>query len=43
MKLLSGCQVLAAFNQEAIETQAYSDCQNCLSGKDITLKTTQPF
>ena len=31
------------FNQETIEMQADAHCRNCLSGKDITLKTTQPF
>ena len=37
----SGFRLL--FNQEAIETQATAQCQNCLSGKDTMLKTTQPF
>ena len=31
------------FNREAIEIWANAHCQNYLSGKDITLKTTQPF
>ena len=44
MKLLSGCQILGCFfNREAIEMQADAHCQNCLSGKDITQKATQPF
>ena len=44
MKLLSGSQVLGLlFNREAIEMPADAYCHNCLSNKDITLKTTQPF
>ena len=31
------------FNQEAIEIWANAYRHNYLSGKDITLKTTQPF
>ena len=31
------------FNREAIEIRTDAYCQNCLSDKDITLKTTQPF
>ena len=31
------------FDQEAIEAYADTHCHNFFSGKDITLKTTQPF
>ena len=30
-------------NREAIEILADAHCQNCLSGKDIMLRTTHPF
>ena len=36
-------QVRLIFNQEAIETWDDIHCQNYLSGKSTTLKTTQPF
>ena len=29
--------------QETIEIHGDADCQDCLSGKDITIKTTQAF
>ena len=31
------------FNWEVIEIQADIHCQSCFSGKDIMLKTAQPF
>ena len=43
MEFLSGCQVLAAFSQEAIEIQTGGHCHNSISRKDIAWKTTQPF
>ena len=44
MKLSSGSQVFRLlFNQEAIEIWPEIHCQNCLSDKDVMLKTTQPF
>ena len=42
-ELFSGCQILDCFQLRSHRIYADVHCQNCLSDKDIMLKTTQPF